>query len=85
MPIIDHPRPPIEPFKSTPIVELPNTSQRLEFYTAKEFEEEKNKLWGLHVELNDWYEDKIRKTILYLVDKIEWLTFYEQLVKIMDM
>ena len=38
-----------------------------------------------HVDLNDLYEYKIKKIILYLVDKIEWPKFYEQLVKIMDM
>jgi hypothetical protein len=39
----------------------------------------------LQVELNNQYEEKLRKTILYLVDKIDWPTFYEQLVKILEM
>ena len=60
-PRIVYPRPPIEPFKSTPIVELLDTPQRLEFYTTKELEEEKNKSWALHVELNNQYEDKLKK------------------------
>ena len=68
---IAYPYPLVEPFKSTPIVELPDTPQRPEFYTTKEFEEEKNKLWEMHVELNNQYEEKLRQTILYLVDKID--------------
>ena len=40
------PRPPVEPFKLTPIIEVPNTPERPQFYTAKEFEEEKNKLYA---------------------------------------
>ena len=39
----------------------------------------------MHIELNNLYEDKIRKTILYLVDKIDWPTFHEKLVKIINM
>ena len=30
-------------------------------------------------------EEKLRKEILYLKDKIDWSIFYEQLVKIQDM
>ena len=60
-PIIAYPpRPPVEPFKSTPIVEVPDTSERPQFYTADDFEEEKNKLYALHVELNDQYEENLR-------------------------
>ena len=43
------PRPPVEPFKSTPIVEVPDTPERPQFYTAEEFEEERDKLYALHV------------------------------------
>ena len=47
------PRPPIEPFKSTPIIEVLDTPERPQFYTVEEFEEEKNKLYALHVDLNN--------------------------------
>ena len=47
------PRPPVEPFKSTPIIEILDTPKRLQFYTTEDFEEEKNKLYALHVELNN--------------------------------
>ena len=30
------------------------------------------------------YEDKIRNKIMYLVDKIGWPTFYEKLLKLMN-
>ena len=59
-PRITYPHPPVEPFKSTPLIEILDTPQRPEYYTTKEFEEEKNKLWTLHVELNVQYEDKLR-------------------------
>ena len=49
------------------------TPQRPQYYTTEDFEEEKRKLWALHVELNMKYEDKLRKALIYLVDKIEWL------------
>ena len=51
-PRITHPCPPVEPFKSTPLIEIPDTPQRPEYYTTEEFKEEKSKLWTLHVELN---------------------------------
>ena len=43
-------------------------------------EEERNKLWRLQIELNNQFEEKRRKIILYLVDKIDWPTFYDQLM-----
>ena len=70
-PRITYPHPPVEPFKSTPLIELLDTPQRPQYYTAKDFEEEKSKLWALHVELNVQYEEKLRKALMYLVDKIE--------------
>ena len=51
-PRIKYPRPPVEPFKSTPLIEIPDTPQRPKYYTTEEFEEEKSKMWTLHVELN---------------------------------
>ena len=70
-PRITSPCSPVEPFKSTPLIELPNTPQRPQYYTTKYFEEEKRKLWALQVELNVLYEDKLRKSLTYLGDKIE--------------
>ena len=51
-PRITYPYPLVEPFKSIPLVEIPDTPQRLEYYTAEDFKEEKSKLWALHVKLN---------------------------------
>lgn len=60
-PIIIYPsRPHVETFKSTPIIEIPNTPKWPQFYIAIEFEEEKNQLYALHVELNDQYQEKLR-------------------------
>lgn len=83
-PRITYPRPPMKPFKSTPLIEMLDTPQRPQYYTAKYFEEEKSKLWALHVELNVQYEDKLRKALMYLVDKIEWPLFYDQLAKVIN-
>lgn len=83
-PRITYPRPPCEPFKSTPLVEIPDTPQRPEYYTAEDFEKEKDKLWALHVELEVKYEDKLRKSLTYLGDKIEWPLFYDQLARVIN-
>lgn len=71
----------MEPFKSTPLIEILDTPQRPQYYIEEDFEEEKNKLWALHVELDIQYEVRLRKAIMCLVDKIGWPTFYEQLEK----
>jgi hypothetical protein len=65
------PRPPCEPFKFSPIVELIDTPLRQEFYIAEEFDEKKNKLYEMNIELNNQYEEKIRNFFQYLVDKID--------------
>jgi hypothetical protein len=69
----------VEPFESTPLIEIPETPQRPQYYTTKDFEEDKRKMWALHVELDIQYEDRLRKEIMYLVDKIGWPKFYEKL------
>lgn len=61
------------------------TPQRPLYYTAEDFEEEKNKLWTLHVELNVQYKDNLRKSLMYVVNKIEWPLFYDQLAKVISM
>ena len=71
----------VEHFKSTPLIEMPDTPQRPQYYTAEDFEEEKRKLWALHVELNVQYEDQLRKALTYLGDKIECPLVYDQLVR----
>ena len=81
---ITYPHPPIDPFKLTPPIEILDTPQRPQYYTTEDFEEEKRKLQALHVELDIQYEDKLRKAIMYLVDKIGWPTFYEQLEKLIN-
>ena len=60
-PRITYPHPPMEPFKSTPLIKILDTTQRPQYYIAENFEEEKRKLWALHVELNVQYKDKLRK------------------------
>ena len=43
-PRVTYPCSPVEPFKSTPLIEIPNTPQRPQYYTTKDLEEEKRKL-----------------------------------------
>ena len=81
---ITYPRHLVEPFKSTPLIEILDTPQRLEYYTTEDFEEEKSNLWALHVELNIQYEDKLRKSLMYLVENIEWPLFYDQLARVVN-
>ena len=76
-PRITYPCPLVEPFKSTPPIEMLDTPQRPQYYTKKYFEEEKRKLWALHVELDAKYEDKLRKALTYLGNKIEWPLVYD--------
>lgn len=45
------PNPLVEPFRSTPIVEIHDTLERPQFFSADDFEEEKNKLYEMHIEL----------------------------------
>ena len=78
------PRPPIESFKSTPIIEIPDTPERPQFYTVAEFEEERNKLYASDVELNTQYDDKLKKALMYLADKIEWPLFFDQLARVIS-
>ena len=83
-PRITYPHPLVEPFKSTPLIEILDTPQRPQYYTVEDFEEEKSKLWALHVELNVQYEDKLRKDLTYVADKIEWPLVYDQLARVVN-
>ena len=75
------PRPPIEPFKSTPIVDILDTPERPQFYSAEDFEEEKSKLYALHVELNNQYKEKLRLGVMYMVDRVERSSFFDLLAR----
>ena len=35
----------------------------------------------MHVELNDQYEEKLRHGIMHMIDRIEWLSFFDLLEK----
>lgn len=63
-PRIIYPHPLIAPFNTTTIIEMPNTPQARQMYIVEELEEERTKLWSMHVELGVQYENKIRDTIM---------------------
>lgn len=67
----------MEPYKSTLLIEILYTPQRPHYYIAEDFEEGKRKLRALHVELDVQYEDKLRKALMYLLNKIDRPSFYE--------
>jgi len=70
-----------EPLRSTPIIEIPDTPERPQFYTLEDFEEENAKLHELEVELRNQYEEKLKRGVIYLRDKIQWSTFFDQLIR----
>ena len=51
-------------------------------YTKEELDEEKAKIWSLHVELGMKHEDKIKDTILDLVERVGWPSFYLEFSKL---
>lgn len=78
------PHPPLPPFNTIPIIEVPDTPQEPQLYTIEELEDEKEKLYSMHVELCIKHEDRIRYTILYLVDRIGWPSFNLELSKLIE-
>lgn len=76
------PRPCVEPFRSNPIVEIPDTTERPQFYTAAEFEEEKNRLYEIQIELNNQYKEKLRRTVMFFAYRIVCPKLYDQLARI---
>ena len=50
---------PIPPFNNEPIANIASTPQKLEFYIADDINEEKAKIWSLHVLLGIQYEDEL--------------------------
>ena len=64
-----------------PIVEIPRTP---EYYTHEELKEEMNKLKATQIGAAINFEDKMRDTIMYLIDRVEWSTFYIELSKFVE-
>ena len=63
---------------------MPSTPSSPKFYTNEELEEKKAELKVAQINLTIKFEDKIRDTILYLIDKIEWPTFHGELSKVVS-
>lgn len=63
--------------RSTPIIEIPDTLERPQFYTADDFEEEKTKMHELQEDLKNQYKEKLKQGIMYLRNKIGWSTFFD--------
>ena len=67
-----------------PIIEVPNTIRSTKFYTNEEFEEEEDKSRAAQVDVAIKFEEKIKDTILFLINRIERPIFYKDLVKIIN-
>ena len=66
------------------IVEIPVTPRSLEYYTHEELKEEMNKLRASQIGVAINFEGKLRDTIVYLIDRVEWKTYYIELSKLSD-
>ena len=62
---------PTHPPSTQPIVEIPGTPRTLEYYTHEELKEEMNKLKAAQVGVAMNFENKLRDTIMYLIDRFE--------------
>ena len=67
-----------------PIIEVPSTPKSADFSTNEELEEKKANLKAAQVNLTIKFKDKLRDNILYLIDRIEWPMFYEELSKVVN-
>ena len=76
---------PTHPPPTRPIIEIPGTPRTPEYYTHEELKEEMNKLKASQVGVVVNFENNLRDTIMYLIDRVEWPTFYTELSKFVDL
>ena len=54
-----------------PIIEILGTPRSPKYYINEELEEEKNKLRAAQVDVAMKFENKLRDTIMYLIDRVD--------------
>ena len=64
-----------------PIVEILGTPRTPKYYTHDELKEEMNKLKAVQVRVAINFENKLKDTVMYLIDRVEWPTFYIEISK----
>ena len=69
------------PSCTEPIVEIPRTLRTPKYYTPEEMKEEMNKVKAAQIRVAISFEHKLRDTIMYLIDRVNWPTFYIEIAK----
>ena len=67
-----------------PIVEIPRTPRSPEYYTQDDFKEEMNRLKAAQIGAEMSFGNKLRDTINYLLDRVDWPSFYIEVNKFTD-
>ena len=75
---------PTHPPSTKPIIEILGTPRTLEYYTHDELKEEMNKLKATQIKVAINFENKLRDIVMYLIDRVDWPTFYIDISKFSD-
>ena len=70
---------PTHPSSTKPIVEIPGTPRTPEYYTPEELKEEMNKVKAAQIRVAINFENKLKDTLTYLIDRADWPTFYTKI------
>ena len=73
---------PTHPASTEPIVEIPGTPRIPEHYTFEELKEEMNKVKAAQIRVEISFENKLRDTLTYLLNMVDWATFYTKVTKL---
>ena len=75
---------PTHPPSTEPIIEILRTPRTPEYYTHDDLKEEMNKLKAAQIRAKINLENKLRDTITYLLNRVDWPTFYTEVNKLAD-
>ena len=75
---------PTHPPSIEPIIEIPGTPRTPEYYTHDDLKEEMNKLKATQIKVAIYFENKLKDTVMYLIDRVDWPTFYTEISKFAD-
>ena len=64
-----------------PIIEIPRTPRSPEYYTQDDLKEEMNRLKAAQIGAEMSFGNKLRDTINYLLDRVDWPSFYIEVNK----
>ena len=72
------------PHSNEPIIEIPGTPRTPEYYTHDDLKEEMNKLKVAQIRAEMNFENTLQDTINYLLNRVDWPTFYTKVNKLAD-